>query len=53
MPYLIALGVIVAVIAVAIFKVNQWQADKYVKLAQQAKQAEDADDQGAEDASDQ
>lgn len=44
MPYLIALGAIVAAIAAAIFKVNQWQEDKYIMLAQQAKKAEDAED---------
>ncbi len=52
MPYLIILGVIVAGIAVAIFKVNQWQADKYVRLAQRAKMAEDADDGQPEDVPD-
>ncbi|MDO4545367.1 MAG: hypothetical protein Q4C25_04355 [Bacillota bacterium] len=41
---LIILGVIVVIIAVAIFKVNNWQAERYVKLAQKAKEAKEADD---------
>lgn len=46
MPLLIVLGIIVLLAAVVIFKVNQWQADKYVKLAaKDAKEADDPDDE--------
>jgi hypothetical protein len=47
MPYLVVLGIIVAVIAVAIFKVNKMQADRFIELAQKAKVADDADDEEA------
>ena len=46
MPLLIILGLLVVAAAVAIFKVNKWQADRYVKLAKKAKEAKDADDMG-------
>lgn len=45
MPYLVVLGIIVAVIAVAIFKVNKMQSDRFIELAQRAKVADDADDE--------
>lgn len=45
MPYLIVLGIIVAAIGAAIFKVNKMQSDKFIRLAQQAKVADDADDE--------
>ena len=48
MPYLIVLGIIVEIIATAIFKVKKIQADRYVKLAQKAKVADDADDEDPE-----
>jgi len=44
MPLLILLGVIVAIIAVAIFKVNKIQSDRYKELVKNAKVADDADD---------
>lgn len=53
MPYLIVLGIIVAGIAVAIFKVNKIQSDRFIEMVQKAKVADDADDApdaGAEDA---
>lgn len=53
MPYLIVLGIIVAGIAVAIFKVNKMQSDRFIELVQQAKEADDADDiEEADDADD-
>ncbi|MDO4745596.1 MAG: hypothetical protein Q4B18_03465 [Bacillota bacterium] len=48
MPYLVVLGIIVAAIAVAIFKINQAQSERFVKLAQKAKVADDADDEDDE-----
>lgn len=44
MPYLIVLGIIVAGIAVAIFKVNKIQSDRFIEMVQKAKVADDADD---------
>ncbi len=49
MPYLIVLGIIVAVIATAIFKVNKMQSDRFIELAQKAKVADDADDEEPEE----
>ncbi len=46
MPLLIILGVIVVLIAIAIFQVNKWQTKKYAKLARKAKPADDAKDEG-------
>ena len=45
MPYLVVLGIIVAAIAVAIFKVNKIQSDRFIELAQKAKVADDPDDE--------
>lgn len=45
MPYLIVLGIIVAVIATAIFKVNKAQSDRFIEMAQKAKVADDATDE--------
>ncbi len=44
MPVLIVLGIIVAGIAVAIFKINKIQSDRFIEMAKKAKPAEDADD---------
>ncbi len=49
MHLLVALGILVAVITVAIFKVNKWQSERYVRLAQKAKKADDADDADGDD----
>lgn len=45
MPYLIVLGIIVAVIAAAIFKVNKAQSDRFIEMAKKAKVADDATDE--------
>ena len=45
MPYLVVLGIIVAAISLAIFKVNKVQSDRVIELAQKAKVADDADDE--------
>lgn len=44
MPLLIVLGLIVVLIAVAIFKVNKAQSDRFLEMARKAKPADDADD---------
>lgn len=43
MPYLIVLGIIVAGIAVAIFKVNKVKSDQFIEMMKQAKMADDID----------
>lgn len=49
MPLLIVLGVIVLLSAVAIFKVNKWQTERYIKLAaKKAKKVDDVDDECSE-----
>ncbi|HIU26608.1 MAG TPA: hypothetical protein IAC50_08970 [Candidatus Copromorpha excrementigallinarum] len=45
MHLLIALGILVAAIAVAVFKVNKWQNERYMKLARKAKKADDPEDE--------
>lgn len=49
MPYLVVLGIIVAAIGIAIFKVNKIQSDRFIELARKAKEADDADDEVNED----
>ena len=45
MPLLIVLGMIVVLIALAIFKVKKVQSDRFIaEKARRAKMAEDADD---------
>ena len=45
MPLLIVLGIIVAIIAVAIFKVNQRQSEEYYRLVEQTREVQDTDDE--------
>ena len=51
MPLLLLLGIIEAVIAFAIFKVNKVQSDRFIEMAKNAKPADDAvdDDDAAVD----
>ena len=51
MPLLLLLGIIVAVLAFAIFKVNKVQSDRFIEMAKNAKPADDAvdDDDAADD----
>ena len=51
MPLLLLLGIIVAVIDFAIFKVNKVQSDRFIEMAKNAKPADDAvdDDDAADD----
>ena len=52
MPYLIVRGIIVAGIAIAIFKVNKIQSDRFIEMVQKAKVADDADDGPGDSAED-
>ena len=43
MPLLLLLGIIVAVIAFAIFKVNKVQSDRFIEMAKNDDAADDTD----------
>lgn len=44
MPLLVLLGIIVFIIALAIFKVNKAQSDKFIETAKKAESADYEDD---------